>query len=167
MTDDNWKRSKNTIGAIGETYAQSMFLANGFAVYVPIVDNQGIDFLAVKNNEYFKIQVKTVQPYSYCCIRKNENTGFEVTDDKFLVCYIRLVDLSLKIKPETYIFKASDWSDIKKSGLQSVLTDYRKRKKNPEYGILYNKRKGNDVLKRYSAENFFYQIDKKKKSNIL
>lgn len=42
MTDDNWKRSKNTIGAIGETYAQSMFLANGFAVYVPIVDNQGI-----------------------------------------------------------------------------------------------------------------------------
>ena len=158
MADENEKISKTSIGAIGETYAQSVFLAYGFEVYIPIVDDKGIDFLAVKNNEYFKVQVKTVQPYSYCYIRKSENTGFEVTDDKYLICYIRLKDRFLKEKPEMYIFKASDWADIKCKGLDSVLADYSTRNKNPEYGIFYNKKKGNDVLKHYSFEKVIMRL---------
>ena len=160
MANDKDLRSKNIIGGIGETYSQSIFLANGFSVYVPIVDNEGIDFIAVKKEIFYKVQVKTVQPYSYCYIRNSANNGFTITDDNFLVCYIRLIDISMEKKPEMHIFKASDWGCIEKKGLKSVLADYSSQKKNTEYGIFYNKVKGDDILKRYSADKFFEDLVK-------
>ena len=140
------------IGQIGEYYARILFLSNGFDVYMPLIDNKGIDFIAKRNEKEYKVQVKTVCPYSYCYIRDNDNNEFNVEDGNFLVCYIRLkeseTDKEQLPVPDILIFNATLWGSLSKNEkLKDILVDYSQRKNNPEYGIKFNKKKGEEVIK--------------------
>lgn len=153
----------DVLGKIGEQYAIIEFMSYGFDVRISMVDNCGVDFYAYKNNKEFKVQVKSVRPYSYTFIKKSDDSLFDVTDSEFLVCYLRFLDdhkdYICGVHPQIYIFRATIWMELKtRSILKDVLSDYSCRKNNPEYGIKFNKTKGNDVLMEYSADKFFQSL---------
>ncbi len=158
------KSKRMLFGKIGEYYAQILFMRNEYDVYMPLVDNKGIDFIAKKCEKEYKVQVKTVCPYSYCYIRENENSEFDINNENFLVCYIRLNNILEERgqlpTPEIYIFTATLWKELnEQEELKDFLADY-SQSSNPEYGIKYNKIKGIESIKKYLANDFFIKNNK-------
>lgn len=47
------------LGAENELKAQAWYLRKGYQVYIPVVQQGGIDFIAYKDKEYIRVQVKT------------------------------------------------------------------------------------------------------------
>lgn len=122
------------LGYVGELYAQYIMQSLGYEVFPALVDDHGIDLIAIKENKHLKIQVKTVNSGTYVYFPKKK---FDMLIDKdFLILYNR-VDKSGKVS--TYIYPSLIWKE-KTDGEdwrnnQFVYKSYEGKKSDPEYGI--------------------------------
>ncbi|WP_051689363.1 hypothetical protein [Butyrivibrio sp. AE2032] len=89
------------MGICGEYYAWYLFAKSGIMPYYPLIDDHGIDFIALIQDRVIKIQVKTAHCSNYTFIRADRPKTFEY----YYLCYIR-VDNGLKAK--AYLFSMSD-----------------------------------------------------------
>ena len=56
---NDWKTIEK--GYLGDLLVQTQFLKNGYNLFKPVLENGKVDLIVEKNNNYFKIQIKTVQ----------------------------------------------------------------------------------------------------------
>jgi len=71
---------KHMKGAASEMKAQIWFLENGYQVFLPTVQQGIADFIAYKDGEYSKVQVKTAYTmdageYNYLLVRLGRSTS--------------------------------------------------------------------------------------------
>ena len=80
-------------GRLGYNLVEYLLLQNGFDIYVPILENTKIDLIAVKNNNLYKIQIKTIQhgrsgEYKKLPVRKLSNNRGENKQKHYTVADI-------------------------------------------------------------------------------
>lgn len=140
------------LGRFAESLAKNIFVANGYQVYVPEVDDRGIDFIAqdVEMNIYY-VQVKSVRKRNYTFVRQKYFTP----DEEHLVFYIQFNDTETAM----YIIPGTAWE---KPNVTLTVRNYDEKgqKSDPEYGISGAK-KNEWLLEPYRAENYFNKMQKK------
>lgn len=123
-------------GRIAEELAKVKFLSWGFEVYVPEVDERGIDLIVrhPATGCFYEVQVKGATNNNYLCFKKASVNS--ETKDKRLVCYVRLDD-----EPEQafFLIPLSAWD-----GSNPLFPVYEYDKEGcssaPEYGISVSKK---------------------------
>lgn len=131
--------NKLRLGIIGELYAQYIMDSFGYDVFPSIVDDHGIDLIAVKDNQKLKIQVKTVNVETYVYFPKEKFD--KVMGSDYLIIYIRV---DKDGKPTCFAFPSNIWKNVQSesnwSNEQFVFRPYTNKKSKPEYGINVSKR---------------------------
>ena len=145
--------NKQQTGRLAETIAITSFLSWGFEVFVPLVDDRGIDFL-VRHPDSLKmleIQVKGVTGRKYAYIRKS-TTNPKTTHMRY-VCYARFDSQPC---PELFLIPVKAWESP-----NPVLVDYAYDspgcKSKPEYGINYSKKNAH-LLEPYRMDTMLKRL---------
>ena len=122
------------LGVIGELYAQYIMSSLGYDVFPAIVDDHGIDLIAVKDSKKIKIQVKTVNVGTYVYFQKEKFDNVMGSD--YIILYIRV---DKQGKSTCYVYPSNIWKNINEmsswSNEQFVFHPYTNKKSKPEYGI--------------------------------
>jgi hypothetical protein len=128
---------KQAIGRWGEWYAAMALVRRGLDLYVPFVDERGVD-LVVRVAEgncsrFIELQVKTVRlPQSnYVFFRKKH---FHLSSDRYAVLVVLREDVP---EPDVFLIPSLAWSIPNEI---FVSRDYAERKSDPEYGLPLNRR---------------------------
>ncbi len=118
--------SKLQLGNIAEQLFRAQFAMAGFDVFVPEVDEKGIDFLArAGDGRVLEVQVKSVRGDGYIFLRKEVSP---LAEDRF-VAIARFVDGEA---PQLFVVPSMRWrapDDV------FVSRDYAGKKSKPEWGI--------------------------------
>lgn len=126
--------NKLRLGAIGELYAQYIMTSFGYDVFPSIVDDHGIDLIAVKDNHKLKIQVKTVNVGTYVYFPKEKFD--KIMGGDYLIIYIRV---DKDGKPTCFLYPSNIWKNVNEesdwSNEQFVFHSYTNKRSKPEYGI--------------------------------
>ena len=93
---------KYRAGQISEYLVSAKLMSEGFEVYEPVLANQPADLIISKNNNFFKIQIKTARYF------KDRN------------CYYSSVWQTRGIKKIPYSKKDTDFIIIKCSGIDAI-----------------------------------------------
>ena len=154
------------LGVIGELYAHYIMSSLGYEVFPTIVDDHGIDLIAVKDNKKIKIQVKTVNVGTYVYFQKEKFDN--VMGNEYIILYIRV---GKEGKPTCYVYPSNIWKNIDENGnwkeKQFVFHPYSNKKSIPEYGI-YGSQKYYDKPSEYCiSTNDDWSFDNDKFENIL
>lgn len=110
---NNWEKIMGNsllLGKCGELLVQCILEEWGYKVYTPLVDDHGIDMIAIDTKgekREIKIQVKTVKEGHYCFIRESNF----LSDENFYVFYIRVSQNGV---PSVYIYPAELWPEKNK-----------------------------------------------------
>lgn len=149
MPKMDWKglsaESRQKLGAYGEYFAKMEFASYGFDVFTSEVDDHGIDFVCLKKNRLFKIQVKSVQTSTNYVFMKEKH--FDITDGNLYVCLLIFEQNHL---PELYLIPAGEWKS-ENTLLKHMRYDKPGQKSEPEYGInLSNNSRG--LLQKYRID---------------
>ena len=109
--------SKRIVGNISELDVKSKLLSEGFDVYEPILDNQICDLVCSKENNFFKIQVKSAyfikDRNCFNVYVKRENPekktklNYKSNDFDFLICKCQGLNV-FYVLPFDYIEKKSN-----------------------------------------------------------
>ena len=146
MQRKRWSEfSSQQLGRYAELFAKMEFMAYGYDIYTPEVDDHGVDFLAGKRDkEFLAIQVKSVNNYNYSFIRKNNI----ILDKNHIVAYVRFEDNK---PPQLYLIPSTVW---KKPNELFVSYDYSEngQTSKPEFGIRIAKCRLH-MLEKFKAEN--------------
>lgn len=70
----NWKTIEK--GYLGQLITEEIFIKNGWNLFKPVLENGKIDLIIEKNNQYLKIQIKTIQiegKRKFIPLRKNSH----------------------------------------------------------------------------------------------
>jgi len=124
----NWSRLGNIqLGRYAEYFVKMEFAMHGFDIYMPEIDDKGIDFVVRKDeNTYYDVQVKST--------RLLKNYIF-ITKDKFRLRpnLVAAIVLFSEGKPaESYLIPSLSWETP--NGLL-VSRDYKGGKSKPDYGV--------------------------------
>lgn len=127
-----WSRlSKLELGRLAEQVVRMQFAMHDYAVFVPEVDEAGVDFLArSRASEYFEVQVKSVRGNGYVFLPKDRSP----LADSRLVAIGHFVD---DAPPQLFLVPSVVWktpSDL------FVSRDYEGKKSKPEWGVSLNER---------------------------
>jgi len=113
------------VGRIGEHLARIAFTRAGFQVYVPDLDDRGVDLLVHRGDTgYLRIQVKTLRDYSYVFMRK---AHFQPSPDLWAL----IIQLG-ETQDRLFLIPSERWLTPDKV---FVDRDYEGLKSAPEYGI--------------------------------
>ena len=157
---------KLQLGMIGELYAQYIMGSFGYDVFPTIVDDHGIDLIAVKDNKKIKIQVKTVSVGTYVYFPKEKFD--KVMGNNYIILYIRM---DKDGKPTCYVYPSNIWYGIDKNKKwnkdQFVFYPYPNGTSKPEYGISGAEKYYNKSSKYCISTNDDWNFDQEQFETIL
>jgi Holliday junction resolvase-like predicted endonuclease len=84
------KPSTKRIGYLGEQYVVSHLLKQGYDVYYPAVDDNGVDLIVETDTKLKRVQVKT--------IRRIRGTTIEINTSKYINRGIDVIAIYLELK---------------------------------------------------------------------
>lgn len=116
---------KQHLGKFAEQLFHVQFAMAGARVYLPAVDDHGIDFLALLRGRRLEIQIKSVRNEGYVFLRKKHA---QLSPD-FWIGIARFVDGSM---PELCLVPSTSWDP---PGDLFVSRDYEGLKSEPEWGL--------------------------------
>lgn len=130
-----------------EYYCKMLFTLHGYKIYLPEIDDHGVDFIAKsKDDVFFEVQVKSIRKTKYVYIPEDKIK----IDKNHLVCLV----VFKENKPlKLYIFPATVW---KKANSLFVYHAYDKpgQSNKPEWGVNVSD-KNIKLLEKYNENRFF------------
>ena len=133
-----------------EYFLVGKMLMEKLDVYLPLVDDHGVDFIAKsKNGTFYEVQVKSVRDDNYVFIKKSKI----VLQSNRLICFIRFNDNEL---PDCYVFPATVFE--KPDGSLFTSKDYEGLKSQPEYGISVKKKENLEKMQKYQSEKILMEL---------
>lgn len=94
ITGENKSRTR-IIGTISELKVQTYLMENGFDVCLPIADTLPFDILAIKENKFYKIQVKYGSVNNDVATIKLSNTHYVSSKGKWQVHFYKKEDVDI------------------------------------------------------------------------
>jgi hypothetical protein len=137
-----WTQLSSTqLGKYADYLSRLLFARSGMDVYLPEIDNKGIDFIIrTKKGAFFEIQCKARRQLNYFYIEK---TKFPILQTRYL-CLVLFLDKD-KENPEIYLVPSTVW--LTPNAL-FVDRKYEGKKSHPEWGLQFSK-KNMPLLKPY------------------
>lgn len=149
-------------GRLAETIVTAAFLAWGFEVLKPEVDDRGVDLIVSSDSEtFYRVQVKGTtgdSPAFFTLRQLRSATNDGKTTDLLLIAYVRL---DAEPSPEIFIIPFKAWDDARIPAL--VFRRYGKsgQTTEPEYGINYSQ-KNAPLLEPYRADTVLSELSGRK-----
>ena len=92
-------------GKYAEYYTKMEFSLYGFEVYVPEIDDRGIDFIVRKNHKFFEIQVKSLRKFDTVSLKKSK---FDILNENLFLTFILFTQKRL---PDIFLIPAIKWKE--------------------------------------------------------
>lgn len=125
--------SRSQLGRYAEYLARLLFAKSGMDVYLPEIDNKGIDFVVRSSRgDFFEIQCKARRQLSYFYIEKSK---FPMCASRYL-CLALFIDAKMD-EPQMYLIPSTAWATT-----NALFVDrrYEGRKSEPEWGLQFSAR---------------------------
>jgi len=146
MPKMNWTElGTQKLGRCAEYFAMMEFASFGCKIYSAEIDD-GVDFVAKINSDFYEVQVKSMLKGKYVYVPKS---SMNIHDKFRLVCFLKFAEGEL---PMIYIIPATSW---KRPNAVLKNNAYTKSQKSPpEWGIQYSER-NLSVIEKHRADLFF------------
>jgi hypothetical protein len=129
-------------GKYAEYYTKMEFALYGLEVFVPEIDDRGIDFIVRnKHKQFFEIQVKSLRKFDYVEMKKST---FEISNENLFLVFILLAQKKL---PDIFFIPAKEWKE------PNAL--FRDNKDNWGFNV---KKENMDILNKYKFNNIIKNI---------
>ena len=139
------------LGKYADYLSRLLFARSGMDVYLPEIDDKGIDFvIRTKKGTFFEIQCKARRQLNYSFIEK---TKFPISPARYL-CLLLFLNRE-KENPEIYLIPSTVW--LTPNAL-FVDRKYEGKKSHPEWGLQFSK-KNMPLLKPFLVTSLIQESD--------
>jgi len=124
---------RDQLGRYAEYLSRLLFAKSGMDIYLPEIDNKGIDFVVRSSGGHFyEIQCKARRQLNYSFIEK---TKFPLSDARYL-CLLLFLEAEVE-DPEIFLIPSRTWE---RPNALFVDRRYEGKKSHPEWGLQFSAR---------------------------
>lgn len=144
--------NKQQLGRFYEQHVQMELTLRGFQLYIPTVDDHGVDLVArLPKGEFLELQIKAIRKPSYLFVRKKY---FEPNKALHLVVGLHMDGHG----PQSLLIPSQVWHECANDPLLSAVfceNDYKGLKSDPEYGLRLTTERFEALHERFGLDAMF------------